>query len=72
MATEHFRPLLSDVTVCRELSITQRTLQRWLREEIIQPPIGKIAKNRRGWSPAEVQLIREQIDARRQPDQELL
>jgi predicted site-specific integrase-resolvase len=55
------RHLLSDVTVCRELGISQRTLQRHLLTGKIEAPVGKIAKNRRGWSRAEIDLLREQL-----------
>ena len=62
MATETpNRYLLSDVVVCRELGISQRTLQRQLLAGKIQAPVGKIAKNRRGWSRAEIDYLREQI-----------
>jgi len=62
MATEASnRYLLSDVVVCRELGISQRTLQRHLLAGKIQAPVGKIAKNRRGWSRAEIDYLREQI-----------
>lgn len=57
-----YRNLLSDSSVCRELDISQRTLQRHLRGGKVDPPVGKLGKNRRGWSPAEIQLVREQLD----------
>lgn len=53
--------LLSDATACRELGISQRTLQRHLLYGKIQAPVGKLAKNRRGWSRAEIELLREQL-----------
>jgi predicted site-specific integrase-resolvase len=55
------RYLLSDATACRELGISQRTLQRHLLYGKIQAPVGKLAKNRRGWSRAEIELLREQL-----------
>ena len=57
----HKRYLLPDAVVCRELGISQRTLQRHLLVGKIQPPVGKLAKNRRGWSRAEIDLLREQL-----------
>jgi DNA-binding transcriptional MerR regulator len=50
--------------VCRELNITQRTLQRWLKLGFVQEPLGKLAKNRRGWTPADIELLKEQLQAR--------
>jgi hypothetical protein len=62
MATEFTnRYLLSDLVVCRELGISQRTLQRHLLLGKIQAPVGKIAKNRRGWSRAEIDYLRERL-----------
>jgi hypothetical protein len=55
------RYLLPDSTVCRELGISVRTLQRHILSGKIQPPIGKLAKNRRGWSRAEIDYLREQL-----------
>ena len=55
------RYLLPDTTVCRELGISVRTLQRHILRGKIQPPVGKLAKNRRGWSRAEINLLREQL-----------
>ena len=58
---QHKRYLLSDATACRELGISQRTLQRYLLSKRIQPPVGMLAKNRRGWSRAEIDMLREQL-----------
>jgi predicted site-specific integrase-resolvase len=55
------RNLLPDSSVCRALDISQRTLQRHLREGKIDAPIGKLGKNRRGWTRPEIELIREQL-----------
>lgn len=55
------RYLLSDATACRQLGMSQRTLQRHLQSGKIQAPVGKLAKNRRGWSRAELELLREQL-----------
>ena len=61
MRQETPRHLLSDVSVCRELAISQRTLQRKLREKLIDPPVGKLAKNRRGWTSSEIGVALEQL-----------
>lgn len=55
------RHLLSDISLCRELAISQRTLQRKLREKRIDPPVGKLGKNRRGWTTAEIAVAQEQL-----------
>jgi hypothetical protein len=55
------RYLLSDSAACRELGISVRTLQRHLLCGKIQPPVGKLAKNRRGWTRAEIDMLREQL-----------
>lgn len=61
MSDQQKRYLLSDATACRELGISQRTLQRRLLSGEIQPPVGMLAKNRRGWSRSEIDLLREQL-----------
>lgn len=61
MRQESPRNLLSDLSVCRELAISQRTLQRKLREKLIDPPVGKLGKNRRGWTSAEITVAQEQL-----------
>ena len=66
------RYLLPDATVCRELGISQRTLQRHLLVGKIQAPVGKLAKNRRGWSRSEVDLLREQVAETELPADEAL
>jgi MerR HTH family regulatory protein len=55
------RYLLSDSAACRELGVSVRTLQRHLLRGKIQPPVGKLAKNRRGWTRAEIDMLREQL-----------
>ena len=55
------RYLFPDATVCRELGISVRTLQRHILRGKILPPVGKLAKNRRGWSRAEIDQLREQL-----------
>jgi predicted site-specific integrase-resolvase len=64
MSTTPNRNLLPDSSVCRELDISQRTLQRHLREGRIDAPMGKLGKNRRGWTRPEIELIREQLAQR--------
>lgn len=61
MRQESPRHLLSDLSVCRELAISQRTLQRKLREKRIDPPVGRLGKNRRGWTSAEIAVAQEQL-----------
>ena len=55
------RYLLSDSVVCRELGISVRTLQGYLLSGKVLPPVGNLAKNRRGWTRAEIDLLREQL-----------
>jgi hypothetical protein len=43
------------------LAISQRTLQRKLREKLLDPPVGKLGKNRRGWTAAEIAVAQEQL-----------
>lgn len=58
---QYKRYLLSDSVACRELGISVRTLQRHLSSGKVQPPAGKLAKNRRGWTRAEINLLHEQL-----------
>jgi hypothetical protein len=62
MSRDHQKAyLLPDASACRELGISQRTLQRHLLSGKVQAPVGRLAKNRRGWSRAEIDLLREQL-----------
>lgn len=61
LSDQQKRYLLPDATACRELGISQRTLQRHLLSGKIRPPVGKLAKNRRGWSRAEIDVLREEL-----------
>ncbi len=53
---------LSDYEVARLLGISKRTLLRWLRSELIPAPVGKLAANRRAWTIAELQAIKDAIE----------
>ena len=55
------KDLLLDGQVCRVLQISVRTLQRWLRNDWIQPPAGMQGKNRRLWTRDELEEIRQLI-----------
>ena len=55
---------LSDDSVARLLGIHKRTLLRWLQDGLIGEPEGRLAKNRRSWTLAEVDAIREQLQRR--------
>jgi hypothetical protein len=61
ISDQHKRYLLPDSVACRELGISVRTLQRHLLSGKVQPPVGRLAKNRRGWTRAEIDLLHEQL-----------
>lgn len=60
--------LLLDEQVCRVLQISTRTLQRWLRNDWIQPPAGMLGKSRRLWTRDELEEIRQIISRENQFD----
>lgn len=61
MRSERSRQI-SDSAAIELLGISRRTFYRFLKDGTITPPVGKLAKNRRGWTTPEVELARTQIE----------
>ena len=55
---------LSDTSVARLLGVHKRTLLRWLQDGLVAEPEGRLAKNRRAWTLAEVDAVRERLQRR--------
>lgn len=53
--------LLPDRNVYDTLGISRSTFYRLLEKGIISAPIGKLGKNRRGWSPVDINLARQEF-----------
>src|SRR5690242_608891 len=56
--------VLSDTSVARLLGIHKRTLLRWLQDGLIDHPDGRLAKNRRAWTLAELDTLRQRLQRR--------
>jgi predicted DNA-binding transcriptional regulator AlpA len=52
---------LSDQVAISRLGISRRTFYRYLKEGVIEPPPGKVGKNRRGWTDGDIQLAADQM-----------
>ena len=57
---------ISDAAAVRILGISRRTFYRYLQSGAIMPPVGKLAKNRRGWTMPEIEVVRTQIEEKKQ------
>ena len=55
---------LSDRIAILRLGISRRTFYRYLKDGTIEPPSGRLGKNRRGWTPTDITLAEEQMKAR--------
>jgi predicted DNA-binding transcriptional regulator AlpA len=60
MPTER-RRYISDTTTIGLLGISRRTFYRLLADGTITPPVERLAKNRRGWTVADIELARTQM-----------
>ena len=54
--------LLPDSRVYSMLGVSRSTFYRLLEKGVITPPIAKIGKNRRGWTLADIDLAKQEIE----------
>ena len=55
------RQLLADSTVYPLLGVSRATFYRLLEKGIISEPVTMIAKNRRGWTMADVEVAKQEL-----------
>lgn len=53
--------LVSDKVVISRLGISRRTLYRYLQDGTVDPPPGKLGKNRRGWTEGDLIMAEQQL-----------
>jgi predicted DNA-binding transcriptional regulator AlpA len=61
MPTERKRQM-SDTAAIALLGISRRTFYRFLKDGTIAAPVGRLGKNRRGWTAAEIEVARSQME----------
>ena len=52
---------LPDGVAFSHLGISRRTFYRYLKDGTIEPPPGRLGKNRRGWTQGDIELAADQI-----------
>jgi predicted DNA-binding transcriptional regulator AlpA len=55
------RRLYGDKTVMERLGLSRSAFYRYLQKQTITPPIGKIGKNRRGWTDQDIELAKSEL-----------
>jgi predicted DNA-binding transcriptional regulator AlpA len=48
------------------LGLSRSAFYRYLQEKTISVPVGKIAKNRRGWTDQDIEVAKSEVNERRQ------
>jgi len=59
------RRLLTDKTVMDRLGLSRSAFYRYLQSKTITEPVGKIAKNRRGWTDQDIEVAKTELNERR-------
>lgn len=52
------RGLYSDKTVMERLGLSRSAFYRYLQRGAITQPVGKLAKNRRGWTAQDIEVAK--------------
>lgn len=55
------RRLYGDKTAMERLGLSRSAFYRYLRKRTIGQPIGRIAKNRRGWTDQDIELAKSEL-----------
>ena len=55
------RQLLNDRSVMDRLGLSRSAFYRYLQRGVLSPPIGKIAKNRRGWTEQDIVVAKMEL-----------
>jgi len=65
-STRSERRLYTDKTAMDRLGLSRSAFYRYLQENTISQPVGKIAKNRRGWTDQDIEVAKSEVNKRRQ------
>ena len=55
------RRLYTDKTVMERLGLSRSAFYRYLQKNAISQPVGKIAKNRRGWTDQDIEVAKSEL-----------
>jgi predicted DNA-binding transcriptional regulator AlpA len=55
------RRLLTDKTAMERLGLSRSAFYRYLQKKAISEPVGKIAKNRRGWTDQDIDVAKSEL-----------
>lgn len=55
------RRLLTDKTAMERLGLSRSAFYRYLQKRAISQPVGKIAKNRRGWTDQDIEVAKSEL-----------
>jgi predicted DNA-binding transcriptional regulator AlpA len=62
MSPQHTgRRLYTDKTVMERLALSRSAFYRYLQKNLISQPIGKVAKNRRGWTDQDIEVAKNEL-----------
>jgi predicted DNA-binding transcriptional regulator AlpA len=53
--------LYSDRTVMERLGVSRSAFYRYLQKQTISQPIGRIGKNRRGWTDQDIEVAKSEL-----------
>ena len=56
------RRLYGDRTAMERLGLSRSAFYRYLQKRAISQPIGRIAKNRRGWTDQDIELAKSELN----------
>ena len=55
------RGLYNDKTVMERLGLSRSAFYRYLQRGTITPPVGRLGKNRRGWTAQDIEVARVEL-----------
>ncbi len=56
------RRLFTDKTAMERLGLSRSAFYRYLQKKTISEPVGRIAKNRRGWTDQDIEVAKTEMD----------
>jgi predicted DNA-binding transcriptional regulator AlpA len=56
------RRLYTDKTAIERLGLSRSVFYRYLQKSAISQPVGKIAKNRRGWTDQDIEVAKSELN----------
>lgn len=61
MPERSVRQFFNDKSVMDRLGLSRSAFYRYLQKGVLTPPIGRIAKNRRGWTEQDVAVAKMEL-----------